>query len=83
MCSQFKLIVKKKITIILKTHGCQTKDYYGHPLNKKQYISPMEKSAVIIKSGKKIKVYRSKIRGTWINSNDCTTEYQESEIRLT
>ena len=40
------------------------------------------KSATIIATGEKIKVYKSKLRNTYINSNDCATEYKPSELKL-
>ena len=28
--------------------------------------------------GRTVTVYKSKVRGTWINVNDCTTEYDDN-----
>jgi len=34
-------------------------------------------------NGTTIKVYRSSVRAnTWINSNDCKTEYKESDLKF-
>lgn len=38
--------------------------------------------ATIKKTGKQIDVYKSKLRNTFINSEDCTTEYKPSELNL-
>ena len=34
----------------------------------------------IIKTGEVIEVYKSSLRGTYINANDCTTEYKAEEV---
>lgn len=39
-----------------------------------------EKLVKIKATGKKVKVYRSSRRDTWINSNDLKTEYKPSEL---
>lgn len=31
-------------------------------------------------TGKEVKVYKSKYRDTYINSNDCTTEYNINDV---
>ena len=36
----------------------------------------------IIKTGKEVEVYESKVRDTYSNSEDCTTEYKKSEVKL-
>lgn len=36
----------------------------------------------IKKTGKVIEVYKSKERGTFINSNDCTTEYDTKDVEI-
>ena len=41
-----------------------------------------EKKVTVIASGKKVDVYRSKRRGTWINSIDCSTEYKQNELNF-
>jgi hypothetical protein len=41
-----------------------------------------EKNAIIIASGKKVTVYKSKLRGTWINSFDLETEYKPKELKF-
>ncbi len=41
-----------------------------------------ERKATIIKTGKQVKVYRSRLRDTWIDSNDCETEYKPKELRF-
>lgn len=40
-----------------------------------------EKTAIIIQTNTKVKVYRLN-RGTWCNSNDCTTEYLDKELKF-
>ena len=41
-----------------------------------------EKQAVIIATNKEVKVYKSKLRGTWINSFDLNTEYKPEELKF-
>jgi len=38
----------------------------------------MENKTLRLSNGQQIQVYKSKERGTWINSNDCTTEYNDN-----
>lgn len=35
----------------------------------------MSKTKTLMTENGKVEVYKSKERGTWINANDCTTEY--------
>lgn len=39
--------------------------------------------AVIIETGKRVQVYRSSERGTFIDYSDCSTEYEESQLNIT
>lgn len=41
-----------------------------------------EVEATVLKTGEKIKVYKSSIRGTWINAQDMITEYKPKELRI-
>jgi len=41
-----------------------------------------EKDATIIKTGKRVKVYKSSLRETWINSLDLITEYKPKELNF-
>ena len=41
-----------------------------------------EKQATVLETGQKIKVYKSSLRGTWINSKDLETEYTEKELKI-
>jgi len=36
--------------------------------------------ATLKSNGKQVEVYRSKLRNTFIDYSNCTTEYQESEL---
>ena len=38
--------------------------------------------AILKRTGKSIDVYKSKLRNTYINSKDCTTEYQPTELNF-
>ncbi len=40
------------------------------------------KKATVVSTGKKIEVYQSKSKGTWIDYSDCTTEYSKDELRF-
>lgn len=40
----------------------------------------MEKTAKLKTTNDTIKVYKSKLRDTWINSKDCTTEYKPEDL---
>lgn len=40
------------------------------------------KTATIIANGRKVTVYKSKLRDTWIDFSDCKTEYKDSELRF-
>ena len=37
----------------------------------------MKTKKLKLESGIEVEVYKSKIRGTWINAVDCTTEYND------
>lgn len=37
---------------------------------------------VKLKSGEVVEVYKSKNRNTYINADDCTTEYKVEEVEL-
>ena len=45
-------------------------------------MSTIEKVATIIKTGKSVQVYKSKLRATWINSKDLKTEYKPKELKF-
>ena len=38
------------------------------------------KNAVVKSTGKNVNVYRSKLRDTWIDFEDCKTEYKPKEL---
>lgn len=40
------------------------------------------KKAKIISTGASVEVYQSKALGTWINYQDCTTEYNTNELNF-
>jgi len=40
------------------------------------------KKATIVANGKKVEVYKSSIRGTWIDFSDCKTEYKDNELKF-
>lgn len=40
------------------------------------------KKATIVATGEKIEVYKSKLRDTYINAKDCTTEYKFNELKF-
>ncbi len=40
------------------------------------------KNATVVANGKKVVVYKSKLRDTWIDFSDCKTEYKPSELRF-
>lgn len=39
-----------------------------------------EKTAIIIATKKQIRVYKSKLRPTWINAHDFETEYNPKDL---
>lgn len=41
-----------------------------------------ERKAILLSTGSEILVYKSKLRGTWVNSNNCTTEYKPTELKF-
>jgi len=40
------------------------------------------KKATIVANGKQVVVYKSKLRDTWVDFSDCTTEYKNEELRF-
>jgi len=40
------------------------------------------KKATIVSSGEKIEVYKSKLRDSYINAKDCTTEYKPAQLKF-
>ncbi|MEM6815309.1 MAG: hypothetical protein AAF600_13140 [Bacteroidota bacterium] len=41
----------------------------------------MDKRVKILKTGEETLVYKSKLRGTWIRSDDMVTEYDQKEVK--
>jgi len=36
--------------------------------------------ATLVSNGKEVKVYKSKLRPTWIDCTDCKTEYKQEDL---
>ncbi len=41
-----------------------------------------EKTAIIVATGKEVKVYKHRDRGTWVDSSDLETEYKPKQLRF-
>lgn len=42
----------------------------------------IEKSAIIIETGKQVRVFKSKFAAKWTNAHDYVTQYKDTEIKI-
>jgi hypothetical protein len=41
-----------------------------------------ERTATIIKTGEKVKVYKHRLSEDWVRSDDCETSYSKEELKF-